>query len=551
MLRVPSILTRAVAALVLVVAAVTAAAAPRERGRVRYATAKRAYLDAGKLEGLKLGDTIDLVRGARKAATCKIDQLADRGASCLADARAGDTFALPSAPPAVAPAPPPRASSFPAVDGAAAQARLADAPVDKVDFKPSKSSFGGGALPLVTASIGHTAFVTFGGGQFEQEAVDLTLDGLSLRFAGFRAYAHLTALVYSQRPAQVRFRPGDTFQLYVWDLEASSREVGRSFVASVGRIWPYHTPGLTLVDGAQVGWRSRSGDAEVGVIGGTIPEAMTLYPSPQWLGGIYYGVTHARPRAKWFRLLRHEARLSLRETVASGPLLELEALVQAWVHRTIDVGADARASMGAGDWSVPHFDAARASIGLHPFETVRGFVSFRYLDARIADPDALLPSFLSTGRWYYGDADMTYSPFAWLSWSVQLGAAYNVDQLSLGRQYVGTEVGFPRLFGGVGGISVGYREELGWMSGRTAWVGLTAALSDRLRLLWRASFFDDTLAASNELRELGLYAMLDTRLYRWLSLRASALSRLQLTPRGGDSGTNAGLVARGELVGAW
>lgn len=550
MLRVPSLLTRAVAALVLVVAVATAAAAPRERGRVRYATAKRAYLDAGKLDGLALGDVIALARGGRRAATCKIDQLADHGASCLADARVGDTFALPSAP-RPATAPPPRASAFPKVDGAAARARLAAAPIDKVDFEPSKSSLGGGALPLVTASIGHTAFVTFRGGQFEQEAVDLVLDGLSLRFAGFRAYAHLTALVYSQRPAEVRFRRGDTFQGYVWDLEASSREVGRSFVASVGRIWPYHTPGLTLVDGAQVGWRSRSGDAEVGVIGGTIPEAMTLYPSAQWLGGLYYGVTHARPRRRWFRLFRHEARLSLRETVARGPVAELEALAQAWVHRTVDVGADARASLGAGDWHSAHFDAARASIGLHPLRSLSGFVGFRYLDARLADPDALLPSFLSTGRWYYGDADMTYSPFAWLSWSVQLGAVYNVDQLSLGRQYAGTELGFLRLFGGVGGISVGYREELGWMSGRSAWLGLTAALGDRLRFVGRASFFDDTLAASNELRELGLFAMLDTRLYRWLSLRASALSRIQLTPWGGDGGTNAGLVARGELVGAW
>jgi hypothetical protein len=550
-LRVPSLLTGAGVALALGVATVaTAAAAARERGKVRYVTARRAYLDAGKLEGLKLGDALELFRGGHKAATCKIDQLADHSASCFADARVGDSFARPSTS-AAAPAPPPRAQSTPAIEPTAAQARLAEVPVEKVDFKPSKTMRGGDALPLVTASIGHTAFVTFGGGQFEQESVDLALNGLDMRFGGFRAYAHLTALIYSQRPNNVRFRPGDVFQLYVWDLEASSREVGRSFVASVGRIWPYNAPGLTLVDGAQVGWRSRSGDAEVGVLGGTIPEAMTLYPSARWLGGFYYGVSYARPRKTWFRLFRHEARLSLRETVANGPLLEFEALAQAWVQRTVDVGADARASMGMGDWRTPHFDAARISIGLHPLANLRGLMSFRYLDSRTVDPDALMPSFFSTGRWYYADVDMAYSPLPWISVSVLGGAAYEVEGLTLGREYLGGEFAFPLLFGGIGGLSIGYREELGWMSGRTAYLGLNASLSSRFRFLSRASFFDDTLATNNELREIGLYGMLDARLYRWLSLRASALSRVQLTPGSGSGGTNVGLVARGELVGAW
>lgn len=547
-LRVPSLLTRASLALAFVVATATAAAA-RERGKVRWVTAKRAYLDAGKLDGLKLGDTLELFRGRNKAATCKIDQLADHAASCAADARVGFSFALPSAPP-VAPPPPPRALSTPPVDATAAQARLADAPVAKVDFKRSASALGGGALPLVTASIAHTAFITFGGGSFEQESIDLALNGLDMRFGGFRAYAHLTALVYSQRPSNVRFRPGDVFQLYVWDLEASSREVGRSFVASVGRIWPYHTPGLTLVDGAQVGWRSRSGDAEVGAIGGTIPEAMTLYPSARWLGGVYYGVTHAASRT-WLRLFRHEARLSLRETVASGPLLELEALAQAWVHRTVDAGADARVSMGAGDWHSAHFDAFRLSVGLHPVDNLRGLVSLRYLDSRTFDPDALTPALFSNGRWYYADADLVYAPRPWLTLSAMAGAAYQVDNLTLGREHVGVEVGFPRLLGGVGGLSVGYREEFGWMSGRSAWLGVNASAGGRFRFFARASYFDDTLAANNEMRELGLYGMLDARLYRWLSLRASALSRVQLTPAGFGTSIPAGLVARGEVVGAW
>jgi hypothetical protein len=80
---------------------------------------------------------------------------------------------------------------------------------------------------------------------------------------------------------------------------------------------------------------------------------------------------------------------------------------------------------------------------------------------------------------------------------------------------------------------------------------VNASLGSRFRFLGRASFFDDTLATSNELREIGLYLMLEARLYRWLSLRASAMSRLQLTPNSGEGSTNAGLVARGELVGAW
>jgi hypothetical protein len=535
MLRVPSLLVLALAA------TVSARESRPPRGRVRHATARRAYLDAGKSDGLKLGDKLQLVRNARPMGECKIDQLADHGASCLADARVGDTVTLPAPPPEPPPAPPP--PQVTPVDPSV-QTRLDASGFVKVDFKRSPGRLSG-ALPLIDVSIGHTAFITFNGGQFEQERLDFALEGLSLRFGGFRAFAQLTALVYSQRPSNVRFRPGDVFQIYVWDLEASSREVGRSWTLSVGRVWPHHAPGLTVMDGLQVGWRSKSGDAEVGVLGGTLPDASTLYPSPRWIGGLYYGVTHAGGRNSVLRLFRHEARLSARDT-ALGPQLELEGLMQAWITRWVDVGAQTRATIGAGDWALPRFEAARASLGVHPKIPLRLYANFRYLDSRVADPDALTASLFSTGRWFYSDADCSWDATRWLTLSLHGGEAQRTDT-SLGRQYVGVDVVFPNAFRGNGGISLGYQEEFGWIAGRTANLQLTGNLPDRMRLQLRAAYFEDVPTANSHIHELGLYLSVDARLWRWLSLRISVLNRLGL-----DGGkTPVGLVGRAELAGAF
>lgn len=533
------------AALVVLGGSAALAGPPPDRGRVRDTTPRRAFLDVGRAAGLKLGDAVELWRGGRTVGRCVIDQIADHAASCPIEARVGDTLALPQLPPSEERASPGERPAPPAPLTEDERARLAG-PFDKVDYRGASTSLGA-RLGLLRAELGHAVWVSLPDRTFQTTRIDLALDGLNLRFGGMRAYAHLSALLHEQQPAERRFRAGDKAQLYVWDLQASSREVGRPFVLSVGRILPYHAPGLTIVDGAQVGWRSRDGAAEVGALGGTVPAAMTLYPSARWIGGLYYGVSHAAKRA-FFPLVRHEARLSARDT-AIGRRVELEALAQAWVHRYVDVGASARGVADLADPTHPRLEAARASLGIHPSSSVRALASFRYLDARTDDPDALAASLLSRGRWLYAEGDVAWTPRSWLSLSAHGGVAHE-GEAAAARQYLGGEVGFPRLFRSLGGLSLGYREEFGWLAGRTAHAAAHLTFDERVRLLLRGSYFEDGLPAAT-LREAGAWLMVDGRLWRWLSLRASALGRVQLAPRAEEQAPPWGVVARLDVVGAW
>ena len=68
-------------------------------------------------------------------------------------------------------------------------------------------------------------------------------------------------------PAEQRFRHGEVAQIYLWEAAFSSREVGRQFTISVGRIWPYHTPGLTLLEAASVGGETLAVDALANALG--------------------------------------------------------------------------------------------------------------------------------------------------------------------------------------------------------------------------------------------------------------------------------------------
>jgi hypothetical protein len=531
----------------LLLSATALAAAPR--GRVTGVSAKRAYLDAGKKQGLALGQSIQLTRNGKPSVTCKIDQLADRTSACAtASARVGDSFALqvePAAPAAPKSLPPPPS----AAELQAAADALVATPVEKVDFKGTTGALSRSGATLFTASVGHLAWVNFAGSDWQQERIELQLNGLDIHWAGFRAYAHVVALFQSLAPANRRFRPGDVAQVNVWELALSSREVGRSWTVSVGRVWPHHTPGLALLDGLQAGWRSKEGTAEVGVYGGMLPNAMTLYPQLQpWTAGLYYGHTIARGRKSALRLLQTEGRVGVRGT-GPGPQLEVEWAMLADFARYVDLGAQARVSLGAGDWTRFSFDSARVTLGIRPYDRLRINASFRYLGPVVADYDNFATGLFSTNRAYHGTLDLVWDPRPWIALSLMGGTDWELDT-GAGREYFGPELGFPRLLGQRAGMAVGYREELGWYAGRQAYVTFRYDADERVHLLLRVSYFEDRLNGSftdPSLRELGLYFFTDVRLARWLRLRASLMARVGVD---GYVDTNpAGINGRLELIG--
>jgi hypothetical protein len=521
-----------------------AAAAPRERGRVTFVTARRAYLDAGSVDGLRAGTVLQLERRGRPAGECKLDAVADHSASCPAAARVGDSFALPRLPPAATPARP----APPPVDETRARAALDAAPTGKVEFHGSRSA--SGALPVLSVSLGSSAFVTIGGGQFDQEHLDLRLSGLDLRFGGFRASASLTALYYVQRPDMPRFRPGDSFQLYVWQTEVESREIGRPFTLAVGRVWPHAAPGLAALDGAQGGWRSRSGDLEVGALAGTVPDAVTLYPTTRWLAGLYYGATRASAdKDATVRLLHHEARLSLRDVGNGNEQLVLEGLAQLWMAHGFDLGAETRATLGGNDWSVPAIEAARISLGVRPVPALHGFLNLRYLGSLRFDPEGFAPGLLAAGTWYYADGNLAWDIAHWFSLRAHGGAAARSDGTTVDREYVGGELAFPTV---LGGLLAGYQQEFGWDAGRTVHLQLATPTMGRVRVVARGSYFEDHFDSTNNLlRELGLYLFGEARLLPSLALRLSAMGRADLTRAPSTTEPSTGLTARVDVAGTW
>jgi hypothetical protein len=558
---------RAVLMLTLALLPSTASAAPA-RAKIRFVSAKRAYLDAGTVEGLRVGSAIKILRKERTVGGCSVDQVGDHLASCpTAAARVGDQVAFdrvaPSAQsqPAVLP-PPPSAR-----DLDVAHQALSAASTELVDFHGTTGlrSLTQG-LPAVTLTVSHDAYVSTGG-QYQQERLDLSLNGVSIRWAGFRAYAHVTAVIATVRPDTQRFRPTEIAQLYVWETAFVSREVGRPFVISVGRIAPYHTPGLSLMDGAQVGWRNHDGNVEAGVYGGTVPDSIALFPSNHYTGGAYYSHTIARSsknKGAKLRLLQHEGRLGLRGApdVGIGPQLELEWAIQAAFGSRVDIGAQVRGSIGAGDWGTPRLEAARLHIALRPVDSLRIIATGRYLGPRPVDFDVFgtahyfVPStqYFTNEHMAHGTLDAIWDIRRWISLGLQAGADYD-SQSRNGRQYFGPELAFPTVFGRAGGLSLGYREEIGWYAGREANVQYSLMSNPRFRVMARLSYFEDRLGggfSTPAQRELGLFAMGEGRIVKWFAIRASLLGRLAVQSDSGGlaSPPPAGLNARLDLIGS-
>jgi hypothetical protein len=95
----------------------------------------------------------------------------------------------------------------------------------------------------------------------------------------------------------------------------------------------------------------------------------------------------------------------------------------------------------------------------------------------------------------------------------------------LSRRFAGPEVGFPWLFGDVGGASVGFVAEDGWTGGHTAWVQVLTRRPRWLQALFRASWFQTRGLGPYTEDELGVYASIRAQLGPYVGLRLSALGR--------------------------
>ncbi|MCA9552501.1 MAG: hypothetical protein KC933_20880 [Myxococcales bacterium] len=529
----------------LALAASSAEARPRrksactEAGRAKVvdATHRHAFFGAGTEEGLVVGTAVRIPRPGRDL-TCQVDLASDHHARCaLAGAPKGErTCFVPAERPAKAGA---QATAGPQVVAGAAlgpevRAAVATAAGPHV---VDEATPGAGRLAFrADAALTHHTFFVAQGGAYHRQSLQVAVRDIPLGFLGTTANVDLTVLTYAARPDDARFRAGSRAQLYVHETAVARRAVDHDLVLSVGRIRPWHAPGVPFLDGLQVGYRPAQG-LEFGVLGGGLPDLVAMEPGlKRWMAGAYAAYAQAWTRAR----LDVAARGGVVRAPETGTQGEVEASLRLGYQRLGAVWAAGRLAVGDGG---PRLASLRAWADVEPVTGLRVSLEGRMRDG---GPDPYAPGMVV-------DADHARAAVRWEGWrGISLGLAGGVGRLSeddLARGVVGPEVGLPTLFGHAGGLWVGYQEALGWLPGRTAWVQLQLRPAERLSL-WLRPLYREDHPEAGALREVGGFAQADLTLLSFLRARASVFGRVPLTDLGTTLG-GGGLVARISLVGSY
>lgn len=518
----------AAAAAAFCLASAGAWAAP---GRVVSASAARAYLDRGAADGLAVGAVVKLTRGGEPVGMCEVEGVSEHHARCKgAGLRPGDRFEVAGAQAraksrsepvqSVEPMPaPPSAQELKARNAA-----LAAAPIAKVAFAGTPGQSPAAGLNLHSeAAWTHTSWLSSGGDGFHNERVDLAIRGLEIA-GGYRVWADLSLVQYESRPGNVRYRPGGSTFLYVRELAVSQREVGNPYTLAAGRVRPWHAPGISVLDGAQAGWRARDGMAEVGVFGGELPDVKTINFQKAYIAGAYWSVDHFGASGDALRLVRNEGRLSVAGGSDFDTRVEAEAALLAAFFKSVDAGISLRASyMARGEATL---DGLRIDFGARPVDSLRLSGGYRYEGVHDAELAVVDPTYRGSGQ--HADLAVSWDVLPSLTLAVSGGVAHDFS-VDRARGWVGPELGLPTLFGAHGGLTLGYAEEFGWTGGRTGWVQAVLLPAARWRVLARASYLQDVPERPSEgTHELGLAASLEAPLVSWLSLRLSLAGRTGL-----------------------
>jgi hypothetical protein len=529
-------------------------------GFVQFVTDKRAYLNRGALDGLAPRQVVPLTRGGRGAGSCTIDAVAEHQATCVGGRpRSGDAFRVMRTSARAGKRKPERAPVElpPLIDAktlATRAAVVADTTIEKVEFT-GKRAFG--ANSTATVSPGFATWLTQPDpqGGYAQERVDGAVHGVEIGSTGLRFDGAFSALRWHTPATLERFRSGTATQFYLWEAEASmrSREVGEGSrtVLAAGRIWPFHAPGLTLLDGVQIGRENEAKTAEGGAYGGLIPSAIGLVPAfDLWAAGVYGSLIQTGTKESLLRVAREEARVGIWHGGAAGTVTEAEGLFETWLGPW-RFGGGGRLRWAPQVNARPVAERAHFDVGVRPSLTSGGGLQIRYLGATLL-PDAPLRAETVAGRGVvHAVADAHWDARPWLGFAVAGGGHREGDTER--RQVFGwAEIRFLRLLGKLGGVWVGAEAEQGWVAGRSGYVQLVSRF-ERLQLLARGSFnatrFDDS-AGGSTISEAGGYLSADGVILSWLRVRAWSMVRVPVAlggeaPVAGASGVIAGASLTG------
>ena len=391
-------------------------------------------------------------------------------------------------------------------------------------------------------------------GDYSVEELDGTVQVYDLGATGIDFNAAFTAMRWGARAAISRFQPTQQSQFYLWEAEFSKRGADAKTVFAVGRIWPWHAPGLTLLDGVQVGRHNETETAEGGVYAGLVPLASTVAPTfTAWATGAYGALVENGSKKSALRLAREEARVGVWGGPGTGLVADAEVLAQAWLGAW-NLGGGGRALLATQVTPNPVIDRAYFDLGARAAATFGLGLHLRYFGAALpalAILQGVAPS--PTGT-FNALADAHWELARWLG--VSGFGGFNQDR-DTGRSlgYAAVELRLPRLVGGAGGVSVGGEVEEGWLRGALLYGQVVARIWGRLGILARvsasASEYEIPTPSPN-VDELGGYLQLDGALCSWLRVRASSLIRVPFLIQGATPWDQTfGLVVGMSLIGSF
>ncbi len=534
-----------------------AAGAANVDGSVTYVAGREAFVDVGRLQGLATGTQLQLLRRDRKVGSCEVFAVSDHRASCRGAAgpppARGDRFvvavepagagvAAAAAPPdddlaaelaeldddAVLSRPRPRKRDALALQ---ALARMRDvvqqAPLPIVPPKkpPAGSTLLGGRGRAVLRQQSWLSSST-PAGAFARTSLDVAGRG-TLEVKGLpRAFGAAAVRVSGDllAPPDQRMRAGELVELYV---HGASVGVDRGVVrGEVGRFYARRAPGLSLIDGAQIGvslWNDR---IELGVYGGLVPDLITTAPAlSRLVSGVYAGLD-VIPMASFMVLPR------VRVGVASDPRfetprVEVEGTNDIFFGNVARLGASVRAGAGDGRGYTPSLDAARVDGDLRLSSWARAQAGYRFIAPLPIDRDRsrFVPI---VGGAHNGDVALYVSPWSTLTVGAVGGVGRDILDDSV-RSYVGPEIGLPRALGDLGGLTFSYQEELGEWAGRSGAVGAVLNVLPMLRVTSRLSYFELD-AQGDSYREVGLTTFTDLPVTSWLTINGRLYVQQALPP---------------------
>jgi hypothetical protein len=500
-------------------------------GTVRYVTAEDAYLDAGRAEGIAVGQKIPLKRRTRAIGDCEVEQVAEHQARCRGvGVRAGDRFPTPrvaARPPAPAAKPalegppaPPRPPLPSTQDDEARRAIAAQLPIEPV-------AFDGGASWVdlrgrATVRQQAWAISTNPGGAFARPSLDAAMRanfGWISAATAFRVVGDIYA------PEDQRFRPDDRVELYVWGASAAFQ--GGPVVGEVGRFAARKAAGTLILDGAQVGVRMFEETTEIGAYAGAIPDLITIAPSADRLTAGLYGGADLGLGDQILLLPRMRiGAVSSAEFDAVRGDFEAQAITQ-W--RGIGaLSLSSRVILG-GDETVA-LSGLRTDLDVTLVSSWTASASYRFTGAPSTDFDQRSGVF-AINPTHHASAGTAVEALPDFKIGVLTGVGYDLQTEAM-RGYAGPEVAWTPVLGFWRGLSAGYLEEFGTWWGRSAYLG-TSWVFDVVRWDTRVSYFD-TDALTDAYREFGLFTSVDAPILSWLSLQGRLYGQQALPSLAGD-----------------